>query len=162
VVQARAAAEAKLVELAELADGAEGARRRDFLHVRLGRSQLEVQLLKADRLRVVERVVDDQMVGGFGLYKLAAFAFLTDNDLVPDSERFDGRVLLGEAGFAKLFAKLERGAVECRDFVVSLDEEVGDAKRVERGQQMLDRADRAAAAGEGGVVAGVGDVLEAD
>src|SRR5271166_1754449 len=76
VVEAGAAAKAEFVELAELADGAEGARRCDLARVRVGRSQLEVQLLNADRFRVFERVVNDQMAGGFGLYELEALAFL--------------------------------------------------------------------------------------
>ena len=114
----------------------------------------------ADRFRVVERVVDDQVVGGLGFYKFEAVAFFTDDNLVLDSQRFDGRVLLRESRVAKLFAELERRAVECGNFVVSLDQQVGDAERVQRGQQMLYCADRAAAAGERGVVAGVGDVLQ--
>src|SRR5258708_26890055 len=111
-----------------------------------------MQLLDADRFRVVERVVDDQMVGRLGLYKLEALAFLTDDYPVLDADRFDRRVLFGESRFAKLLAEFERGAIERRYFVVSLDQQVSDAERAERGQQMLDRADRSAAAGERGVV----------
>ena len=102
------------------------------------------------------------MVGGFDFYKFEALAFLADDELVLDSNRLDGRLLRGESRLAKLFAEFERGAVECGYLVVGLDEQVGDAERVERGQQMLDGADRAAAAGQRGVVAGVGDVVEAD
>jgi hypothetical protein len=70
--------------------------------------------------------------------------------------------LLGEPCLAELLAELECGAVERGDFVVRLDEQVGDSERVQRRQQMLDGTDRAAAAGQRGVVAGIGDVLEAD
>src|ERR1700678_3504542 len=102
------------------------------------------------------------MAGGLGLDELETLAFLADHDLALDLDRLDGGVLLGQSGFAQLLAELERGAVERRDFVLSLDEQVADAERMQRGQQMLDGADRAAAAGKRGVIAGVGDVLEAD
>ena len=82
VVEAGAAAEAHLRELAKLADEAEGSRGRDLARVRVGRSQFEVHLLDADRLRIVERVIDDQMVGGLDANKLAALALLTDENFV--------------------------------------------------------------------------------
>src|SRR5579863_2420771 len=101
------------------------------------------------------------MVGRLSLDELEALALFADHDRAFEPDRFDGRVLLREPGFAKLFAKFERRAVQRRHFVIGLDQKVGDAEGVKGGQQMLDGADRASTAGQRGVVAGVGYVLEA-
>src|SRR4029077_20163227 len=127
---APAVPEPHLGELAELTHQAERARRRDFALVSVGRGQLEMHLLDADRFRIVERIVDDQMVGGLGFYELAAIALLSDHYLVLDPDRFDGCGLLGDSGLANLLAELLCGASQRGIFVVGLDQQVSNSKRV--------------------------------
>ena len=101
-----------------------------------------MDLLDADRGRIIERIIDGQVVGRLNPNRLA---------LVADHDRAaivigSAAALLFDAGLGYLAAELERRAVERRYLVVSLDQQVGDAKTVERRQQMLDGADRVALA----------------
>src|SRR5579863_4929768 len=61
IVEAAAAGQAHLRELVKFADKAKGSRGGDLIDVVVGGGELEMHPLYADRPRIVEGIVDDQM-----------------------------------------------------------------------------------------------------
>ena len=126
--------------------------------VDLEAGELELVVLLADRRRVAQQVADREAVVGLDGEQLAR----RRRHLVAavDHQLAARRLLVDDADLLEHLAELQRRAVEHRDLAVHLDQQVGDAARVQRRQQVLDGADGLPLDGERRRVVGVGDAVD--
>ena len=95
----------------------------------------------------VDLVLDDQPVRRGDADALVA---VDDFDRLGDAQDADVGAELADAGGVDEMHERQRAAVDDRNFgAVDVDVEVGDAAGHERGEEMLDRADRDVVAADG-------------
>ena len=154
VVEAPAGTEAELVDHLEVAHETERASGRDLLAVSLAIGENEIVVLLADRRRVAQQVRDREDVRR--LYDQRLVAAAADLVTAVDDQLLYRCVLVHHPHLLEVLEEAERGTIDDRDLAVDLDQEVCDAAGVQRRQQMLDRTDALAVAGQGGGVVGLG------
>src|ERR1051325_4240798 len=140
VLDRPAAGQAGGAELVDVAQEPVRARRRDFLEEAVV-PMIEVERLPADAGVVeVDLVFDDQTVAGGDGDALVA---VDDCDRLGDAQDRHFGVELADAGGVDEVHEQEGAAIDDRDLgAVDEDVDVGHAAGVERGQEVLDGADR--------------------
>ena len=157
VVQPAAVGQPHRFEGLDLLEKAERPRRPDLCTIARGVAVNVAEFLFPDRRRVFQAVVDFEVGSRLDTQQFLPFADLIRAVHCPRSDLF---VLLDDAGTLQHVAEFQGRAVQNRNFVLHLDEQVGHAVAVQRRHQMLDGSDTAAVPVQAGRVAGRLDVLD--